>query len=486
MNRIINTDSTFTLDESIKESERCLACRLPACVKACPLNVNAPKILALMRQGDTRGAYKELMSRNVLAEYSCYFCMARKFCVGACNARKKKESFLINIPQKGINLPYLELFLTKRMRDIGENFDLNNETNKRSVTILGSTACGISAALILANSGFNVSIYEQEKEFGPNLRSGLTDKKKANELVDQYEHDLLAMGTVIYKGINVLNDIDVSTLKKDSDYFIIATNFENRVRFNFTGEAKLYSSPLNQKLKFLCYVAEFYALENRETYFNKDEKVLVLGSTSEVLDCARIVNKFSNDVTVVFDGAKGSIGVRDEDIEKGISKDIKVEYLSVPVAVVQKNRKVLITFMKIKQEIDEEDGTLINVPIIGSEYTVECDHVIVGPSSKGIISKVCSKLPGIMLDKDFHIIVDQKYQASSETTTYAGGSAINNNTSLYDEIYTATKIANAIIDDSGANDEDFKSIYEKLSYEQTQAELQKNLAPEEKFNIQGY
>lgn len=485
MNRIINTDSSFTLDESIKESERCLQCKLPQCVKACPLNVNVPKILSYMRQGDVREAYKELMRRNVLAEYSCYFCMARKFCVGACNVSKKKTG-LFKTQQKGINFPFLESFLVKRMRDIGENFDISNDTSRRTVTILGTSACGIAVALTLANNGFKVTMYEEDNQFGPYLRTGLTDRKKANEIIDQYEHDLLAMGGQIYKGVNILNDIDVSFIKKDSDYFVIASNFESRVRFNFSGEAKLYGSPLNSKLKFLTYVNEFYGMEDRETYFNKDEKVVLLGSTSEVLDCARIANKFSNNVTVIFDGTKGSIGVRDEDIEKGVSKDLEIQYLSMPVAIKHVDRKVYLTLIKIKEEVDEETGNLTNTPILGSEYTIICDHVIVGGSSKGKLAKLCSKLPGIMIDKDFHIIVDQKYQGSSETTTFAGGTAINSNTSLYDEIYSATKIANAIIEDSGANDEDFKSIYEKLSYEQTQAELQKNLAPESKFNINGY
>src|SRR5450756_2467254 len=53
--------------EAKREAERCLECKKPKCVGGCPVNIDIPKFVTEVRDGDVSGAVKTLKAENLLS-----------------------------------------------------------------------------------------------------------------------------------------------------------------------------------------------------------------------------------------------------------------------------------------------------------------------------------------------------------------------------------------------------------------------------------
>ena len=56
----------YTQEIATKEAERCLNCKNQPCVKGCPVNVNIPGFIDLIKKGDFEGAYQEISKTSSL------------------------------------------------------------------------------------------------------------------------------------------------------------------------------------------------------------------------------------------------------------------------------------------------------------------------------------------------------------------------------------------------------------------------------------
>ena len=56
----------LTQQIAMLEAERCLQCPKPYCVGGCPVSVNIPRFLKLLREGDLPGAADSLLDDNAL------------------------------------------------------------------------------------------------------------------------------------------------------------------------------------------------------------------------------------------------------------------------------------------------------------------------------------------------------------------------------------------------------------------------------------
>ena len=54
----------LTVQIAMLEAERCLMCPKPYCVGGCPVSVNIPRFLKLLREGDLPGAADSLLDDN--------------------------------------------------------------------------------------------------------------------------------------------------------------------------------------------------------------------------------------------------------------------------------------------------------------------------------------------------------------------------------------------------------------------------------------
>ncbi|MDD5204889.1 MAG: dihydropyrimidine dehydrogenase, partial [Desulfobacterales bacterium] len=56
----------YTPELAMKEAERCLQCKKPSCMEGCPVSVEIPAFVQLIRQGEFTKAVRKIWERNAL------------------------------------------------------------------------------------------------------------------------------------------------------------------------------------------------------------------------------------------------------------------------------------------------------------------------------------------------------------------------------------------------------------------------------------
>ena len=91
--REVNLGLTYQL--AMLEAERCLQCPKPYCVDGCPVRVNIPKFIKLLREGDLPGAAESLLDDNALPCVTGRVCPQESQCEKVCLRAKTGSAVAI-------------------------------------------------------------------------------------------------------------------------------------------------------------------------------------------------------------------------------------------------------------------------------------------------------------------------------------------------------------------------------------------------------
>jgi len=153
-----------TLNEAVREAERCLNCPDPTCVRGCPAHNDIPAFIEAIRNRDLPRAQKVLAATTFLPDVCSRVCDWANQCEGACSwalagaepvAIGKLERFMTD------NSPFEP---TRRSMRSGKRL---------SVGIIGAGPAGIAAALELASAGSSVTLYDRERALGGVMHWGI-------------------------------------------------------------------------------------------------------------------------------------------------------------------------------------------------------------------------------------------------------------------------------------------------------------------------
>jgi len=92
----------YNLEEALKEASRCLQCTDPPCVKACPLHIDVPGFIKLLREKKFEEALNKIKEVNDFPAITGRVCPQELLCQAACVMGKIGEP---------INIGRLERFL---------------------------------------------------------------------------------------------------------------------------------------------------------------------------------------------------------------------------------------------------------------------------------------------------------------------------------------------------------------------------------------
>ena len=85
--RVHNFDEVpygYTDELAALEAMRCILCKNPKCVAACPVNINIPAFVALIQQGKFLEAARQIKQDNALPAVCGRVCPQEEQCEGSC------------------------------------------------------------------------------------------------------------------------------------------------------------------------------------------------------------------------------------------------------------------------------------------------------------------------------------------------------------------------------------------------------------------
>lgn len=188
----------------VNEARRCLHCKKPMCREGCPINTNIPEVIELFRTGHKEDAGAMLYENNPLSVICSLVCDHDKQCEGHCVLGRKGAPVHFSSIENYISDSYLDHL----------HLEMQPKTGQR-VAIIGSGPAGITISILLAQRGYQVTMFESREKIGGVLRYGIPEFRLPKPILDRYQKQLTQLGIRIRPNTAIGRTLTVDDLQRD-------------------------------------------------------------------------------------------------------------------------------------------------------------------------------------------------------------------------------------------------------------------------------
>ena len=408
----------YTRDEAVLEASRCLNCKNARCIQGCPVNINIPAFIARVKEGDVAGAYGVISESSSLPAVCGRVCPQETQCEAQCIRGIKGEA---------VSIGRLERFVADTAKEAGIKPQLPEGLVRKDkkVAVIGAGPAGLTCAGDLARMGYDVTIFEALHKAGGVLVYGIPEFRLPKEKVVAKEiENVKSLGVKIMTDAVIGRSLTIDDLlDKEGFSAVFIGSGAGLPRFmNIPGEQALGVFSANEYLTRSNLMGAFS--EDSRTPIMRAKKAVIVGGGNVAMDAARTARRLGAEVHIVYRRSEAELPARVEEVHHAKEEGIIFDLLTNPVEILA-NEEGWVTGCKcIRMELGEPDasGRRSPVPVEGSEFTIDCDAVIMslGTSPNPLIKKTTE---GLDVNKRGGIIVNEAEMTTREGV-FAGGDAV--------------------------------------------------------------
>ena len=372
------------------EAIKCLGCPKPRCsMIGCPVHTAIPECIRLYKEGRLKEAGEILFNNNPFSAVTSIVCNYKSFCYGACVLNAKKDPVRWYEIEQEISNEFLKAF----------HPDVTPK-NDQKIAIIGAGPAGLSAAIFLAQKGYNVTVYDKEERIGGVLRYGIPGFRLDKSIVDEYERILKEYDISYHGNIEIGKDITLSNIRKEVDAVIVATGAIKENKLRIPGEEK------KNVINALAFLKD-------NSLIDKANKVVVIGGGNVAMDAARSAKRMGKDTYVYYRKTFENMPANPIEVEEAIDEGVKFEVFEAPVEV--KDSSVI--FRKC-ENVTDENGKLRTKILENTDHEVTLDALLVAAGETIDLSVFGEELPE--LNKWHYPEVDETNMTSFDGVFVAG------------------------------------------------------------------
>ena len=199
----------YSLADAQEEASRCLGCKNPKCVAACPVSIKIPQFINHLKNGDLLESAKVIDLDSSLPAICGRVCPQESQCEGACIRGIKGQSVAIG---------KLERFVADWSRENNIELVAPIHTVKGKVAIIGSGPAGLSCASDLAKWGYKVTVFEALHLPGGVLVYGIPEFRLPKDVVNQQINNLKKLGVRFEPDVIIGRTITIDDLMNKEGY----------------------------------------------------------------------------------------------------------------------------------------------------------------------------------------------------------------------------------------------------------------------------
>ena len=429
----------YTPDEAVEEASRCLSCKRPPCRDGCPVEVDIPGFIRLIKEGEFLEACYKVKEKNALPAVCGRVCPQEIQCEARCLLGKKGEPIAIG---------NLERFVADYEAERGEiKIPEIPRSTGRKVAVIGSGPAGLTCAADLAKSGHQVTIFEALHMPGGVLSYGIPEFRLPKVIVEREVEYIRRLGVdlVLNAVIGKLYTIDELMNGQGYDACFICIGAGLPVFLGIPGENLngVYSAN-----EFLTRVnlMKAYLFPEYDTPIKKGKKVAVVGGGNVAMDAARVALRLGAEkVYLIYRRTETEMPARKAEIHHAHEEGIEFVLLTNPVMFIDDGRGNVCAVKCIKMELGEPDesGRKRPIPIKGSEFEIEIDVAIVavGTRANPLLTKT---LPDLKLNKRGYIATEEGTGMTSKRGVFAGGDIVTGSATVILAMGAGRRAAQAI------------------------------------------
>ncbi len=402
-------------EDAEKEAARCLQCKNPLCVKGCPVSVDIPAFIKLIKEGKAKEALAKIKEKNNLPAICGRVCPQEDQCEAVCVLNKKK------IP---INIGALERYAADYGQDKSTGVTSAKEKAGIKIAIVGSGPAGLTCAADLAKMGYDVTLFESLHLAGGVLMYGIPEFRLPKKIVQGEVEYIKSLGVRVATDNLIGNTYSIEDLFKDGFKAIFVATGAGLPQFlGIPGEnlGRVYSA--NEFLTRINLM-KAYKFPEYATPINIGRKIAVIGGGNVAFDCARVSLRLGREVVLVYRRTENEMPARKEEIENAKEEGVPFKTLTQPVKILDDGKGFAGGLECIAMELGEPDasGRRRPVAVKDSNFVLDVDTVVVaiGQNSNPLLPKAT---PAIKTNEDGTIPVDANFMTSMKGV-FAGGDII--------------------------------------------------------------
>ncbi len=408
----------YDAEEAIIEAQRCLNCKNPQCVKACPVNIEIPQFVKFVAEGNFEEAARVINRNSALPSVCGRVCPQESQCEGSCVMGKKFEPIAIG---------KLERFVGDWARENNVEFEKPSAKNGHKVAVVGSGPAGLTCTKDLIMMGYDVTVFEALHELGGVLSYGIPSFRLPKETVVRHEiENLKKLGATFEKDVIIGRTVTIDDLMEKE-------NFEAVFIGSGAGLPKFMNIP-GENLCGVVSANEFLTRNNLlfaykegfETPNFVGKKVAVVGGGNVAMDAARTALRLGAEVYVVYRRSEQELPARAEEVHHAKEEGVIFRLLTNPKEILGDENGWVKGMTCVEMELGEPDASGRRSPVekAGSEFVLDVDMVIMslGTSPNPLI---LSTTAGLEANRHKCLIADEVTMQTTRKGVFAGGDAVS-------------------------------------------------------------
>lgn len=408
----------YNVEEASLEASRCLHCKNPRCVGACPVGVKIPDFIALVAAGDFAGAAAKIAEDSSLPAICGRVCPQENQCEGSC---------LLGVKGEPVAIGKLERFVADWNR---ENAAPKSEApvkapGAKKVAVVGSGPAGLACASDLAKLGYDVTVFEALHKAGGVLQYGIPEFRLPKDKVVAYEiGQVEALGVKFETDVVIGRTVTIDSLLDEEGFSAVFVG-------SGAGLPKFMGIP-GENLNGVFSANEFLTRNNLMKAFREDyltpihagKKAVVVGGGNVAMDAARTALRLGADTTIVYRRTEKELPARAEEVHHAHEEGVEFAMLTNPVEILGDEKGWVRAVKCIRMELGEPDesGRRSPVPVPGSEFEIETETVIMslGTSPNPLIARTTA---GLETTRRGCLVADEA-GTTTRKGVFAGGDAV--------------------------------------------------------------
>jgi len=429
----------YTPEEAVQEASRCLSCLKPLCRSGCPVAIDIPSFIKLIKEGKFIEAAWKIKENNALPAVCGRVCPQEIQCESMCILGKKGSPVAIG---------NLERFVADYEREKGEvQIPPKPKQTGRKIAIIGSGPAGLSCAADLIKTGHQVTLFEALHKAGGVLIYGIPEFRLPKAIVEKEVDYIRKLGVevVVNAVIGKLFTVDELFHEQGYDACFIATGAGLPIFMGIPGENLngIYSA--NEFLT-RANLMKAYLFPEYDTPIKKGRHVAVFGGGNVAMDSARVALRLGAEkVYLIYRRSEAEMPARKAETHHAREEGVEFLMLTNPVRFIDDGKGNTHAVECIQMELGETDasGRKKPVAIKGSEFQVEIDVAIsaLGTRANPLLTKT---IPDLLLNKRGYIVADEETGMTSKQGVFAGGDIITGSATVILAMGAGRKSAQAI------------------------------------------
>ena len=427
----------YNLEEAQTEASRCLDCKNPRCVGACPVGLQIPRFIAALKAGELREAASIIAEDSSLPSICGRVCPQETQCEGAC---------ILGIKGEPVAIGKIERFIGDWKLEHSDEVATECAPKKdRRVAVVGSGPSGLACASDLAKWGYEVTVFEALHELGGVLVYGIPEFRLPKERIVAREiAEVEKLGVKFEKDVIVGRTVTVDSLLDEEGFdAVFIGSGAGLPRFmGIEGENLNGVVSANEFLTRANLMHAYDTAYDTPIYVGK--RVVVVGGGNVAMDAVRTAKRLGADAVIVYRRSEKELPARVEEVHHAKEEGIEFKMLTNPVAVLGNDQGWVTGIRCVEMELGEPDESGRRSPVVkeGSEFEIACDVVIMalGTSPNPLIA---STTAGLETNRRGCITANDEGQTTREGV-FAGGDAVTGAATVILAMGAGRKAAKAI------------------------------------------